>query len=144
MPLAIRPEPPSFSLAKTKILSPFAMYLPPYIVFCSLNANVSACGLLTSALIANVCFLSLKTATDLSVNFFKQHDWNVNMPRPLRRNISIFVRHIGPIYFAVWAEQMALYLVFPKFIALVDSNSLQWSARLGHDEFHRMNLQHFR
>ena len=44
MPLAIRPGPPSFSLAKTKIRSPFAMCLPPYMVFCALNAKVSALG----------------------------------------------------------------------------------------------------
>src|SRR5215468_8691790 len=55
-PLAIRPWPPSFSLAKTKIESPLAMCLPPYIVFCALNANVCACGLLTLALIANIMF----------------------------------------------------------------------------------------
>src|SRR5205814_10365083 len=55
-PLAMRPGPPSFSLAKTKIVSPLAMCLPPYIVFCSLNANVSVCGSLTSALIANIIF----------------------------------------------------------------------------------------
>ena len=39
-PLATRPGPPSFSLAKTKIASPLAICLPPYIVFCALNANV--------------------------------------------------------------------------------------------------------
>ena len=33
-PLAMRPGPPSISLAKTKIVSPLAMCLPPYIVFC--------------------------------------------------------------------------------------------------------------
>ena len=55
-PLAMRPGPPSFSLAKTKIVSPLAMCLPPYIVFCALNANVFARGSLTSALIANVMF----------------------------------------------------------------------------------------
>ena len=54
MPLAMRPGPPSFSLAKTKIRSPLAMRLPPYIVFCSLNANAFAFGSLTSALIANI------------------------------------------------------------------------------------------
>jgi hypothetical protein len=32
-PLAMRPGPPSFSLAKTKIISPLAMCFPPYIVF---------------------------------------------------------------------------------------------------------------
>jgi len=31
-PLAMRPGPPPFSLAKTKIRSPLAMRLPPYIV----------------------------------------------------------------------------------------------------------------
>src|SRR5204863_3977509 len=53
-PLAIRPDPPSFSLAKTKMVSPLAMCLPPYIVFCAVNANVCADGSLTSALIANI------------------------------------------------------------------------------------------
>jgi len=48
------PGPPSFSLAKTKIVSPLAMCLPPYIVFCALNAKVSPHGSLTSALIANI------------------------------------------------------------------------------------------
>src|SRR5215831_20859043 len=53
-PRATRPGPPSFSLAKTKIVSPVLMYLPLYIVFCALNANVSARGSLTSTLMANV------------------------------------------------------------------------------------------
>src|SRR5215475_2426854 len=53
-PLATRPGPPSFSLAKMKIVSPLAMCLPPYIVFCSLNTNVSDLGSRTSALIANI------------------------------------------------------------------------------------------
>src|SRR5438445_13164143 len=56
-PLAMRPGPPSFSFAKTKIVSPLAMCLPPYIVFCALNANLSAHGSLTSALIANIILL---------------------------------------------------------------------------------------
>jgi len=56
-PLAIRPGLLSFSLAKTKIVSPLATCLPPYIVFCALKANVSAHGLLTSALIANIMLL---------------------------------------------------------------------------------------
>ena len=56
-PLAMRPGPPSFSLAKTKIVSPLAIRLPPYIVFCALNANVSVRGSLTSALIANIMLL---------------------------------------------------------------------------------------
>ena len=51
-PLAMRPGPPSFSLAKTKIVSPLAMCLPPYMVFCARNAKVFAHGSLTSALIA--------------------------------------------------------------------------------------------
>jgi hypothetical protein len=41
-PLAMRPDPPSFSLAKTKMVSPMAMCLPPYIVFCASNLNVLA------------------------------------------------------------------------------------------------------
>src|SRR6266513_2481816 len=56
-PLAMRPGPPSFSLAKRKIVSPLAMCLPPYIVFCALNANVLAHGSLISALIANIMLL---------------------------------------------------------------------------------------
>jgi hypothetical protein len=32
-PLAMIPAPPSFSLAKTKIILPLAMCFPPYIVF---------------------------------------------------------------------------------------------------------------
>ncbi len=43
-PLAIRPGPPSFSLAKMKMVSPLAIRLPAYIVFCALKANVSARG----------------------------------------------------------------------------------------------------
>lgn len=54
MPRAMRPCPPSFSLANTKIVSPSAMCLPPYIVFCAMNASVFARGSRTSALIANV------------------------------------------------------------------------------------------
>src|SRR6267143_1974497 len=53
-PRAIRPWPPSFSLANTKTVSPSAICLPPYIVFCAVNANVFARGSQTSALIANV------------------------------------------------------------------------------------------
>src|SRR5207237_4106213 len=53
-PLAMRPGPPSFSLAKTKIVSPLAMCLPPYIVFWALNVKVSVRGSLTSALTANM------------------------------------------------------------------------------------------
>ena len=60
MPLATRPAPPSFSLAKTKITSPLAICLPPYIVFWFPNANTSACGSMTSVLIANIVFLSLQ------------------------------------------------------------------------------------
>jgi hypothetical protein len=56
-PLAMRPGPVSFSLANTKIVSPLAMRLPPYIVFCALKPNVFADGSLTSALIANVMIL---------------------------------------------------------------------------------------
>ena len=41
-------------LAITKIASPLAMRLPPYIVFCTLNVNVLARGSRTSALIANI------------------------------------------------------------------------------------------
>src|SRR5215212_7612033 len=54
MPLAMRSGPPSFSLAKTKIASPLATRLPPYIVFCLLNAKVSAKTSVTLALIAKV------------------------------------------------------------------------------------------
>jgi hypothetical protein len=52
-PRAMRPGPPSFSLANTKTVSPSAICLPPYIVFCAVNANVFARGSQTSALIAN-------------------------------------------------------------------------------------------
>ena len=53
-PLAIKPEPPSFSLAKTKTVSPSAICLPPYIVFCARKTNVSDPGSFTSALIAKI------------------------------------------------------------------------------------------
>ena len=49
--------PPSFSLATTKTVSPAAICLPPYIVFCAMNANVFARGSRTSALIANAVLL---------------------------------------------------------------------------------------
>src|SRR5205814_302890 len=53
-PRAIRPGPPSFSLAKTKTVSPLAMCLPPYIVFCARKANVFARSAVTCALMAYV------------------------------------------------------------------------------------------
>src|SRR5262247_89001 len=53
-PLAMRPGPPSFSLAKTKIVSPVAIRLPPYMVFCALNVNDVARGSRTAALIAKL------------------------------------------------------------------------------------------
>ena len=56
-PLAMRPAPPSFSLAKMKIVSPWAICLPPYIVFCARNKNVYAEASLTSTLIANIMHL---------------------------------------------------------------------------------------
>src|SRR5882724_662301 len=56
-PRAIRPCPPSFSLANTKTVSPSAICLPPYIVFCAVNVSVFARGSQTSALIANVMLL---------------------------------------------------------------------------------------
>src|SRR5206468_12420320 len=59
-PLAMRPGPPSFSLAKTKIVSPLPLRFPPYIAFCASNANVAAHALLTLALIANVINLYLQ------------------------------------------------------------------------------------
>jgi hypothetical protein len=34
MLLAMRPRPPSFSLANMKIVWPLAMRFPPYVVFC--------------------------------------------------------------------------------------------------------------
>ena len=52
-PRAMRPRPPSFSLAKTNTVSPLAICLPPYIVFCAVKTNVFARGSRTSALIAN-------------------------------------------------------------------------------------------
>jgi hypothetical protein len=60
-PRAMRPAPPSFSPAKTKIASPLATRLPPYIVFCAVNAKRFARGSSTSALIANVTFEPLLT-----------------------------------------------------------------------------------
>jgi len=57
IPRATRPDPPSFSLANTKIVSPAAICLPAYIVFCPLNSHVFALGSITSALIANVALL---------------------------------------------------------------------------------------
>jgi hypothetical protein len=56
-PRAMRPCPPSFSLANTKTVSPSAICLPPNIVFCAVNANVFARGSQTSALIANAMHL---------------------------------------------------------------------------------------
>jgi hypothetical protein len=56
-PLAMNPGPPSFSLAKMKIVSPLAMCLPPYIVFCALNSNLSADGSSICALIAKITLL---------------------------------------------------------------------------------------
>jgi hypothetical protein len=53
MPRAMRPRPPSFSLANTNTVSPSAICLPRYIVFCAVNVNVFAPGSGTSALIAN-------------------------------------------------------------------------------------------
>src|SRR3954471_14977730 len=52
-PRAIRPCPPSFSLANTKTVSPSAICFPPYIVFCATNENAFARGSGISALIAN-------------------------------------------------------------------------------------------
>jgi hypothetical protein len=43
-PRAISPCPPSFSLANRKIVSPSAICLPPYIVFCLTNTNAFAPG----------------------------------------------------------------------------------------------------
>ena len=48
-PLPIRPNPPSFSLAKTKIVSPEATRLPPSIVRCATNASFRTSGWGTSA-----------------------------------------------------------------------------------------------
>src|SRR5688572_21709626 len=76
--------------------------------------------------------------------FFKQHDWNFKMSRPFRSKVSVFVRQLGLVHFAVWVDQVVFYFALPKFIALVDRDSLQRSAYVGHDEFHRMNLQHIR
>ena len=52
-PRAIRPCPPSFSLANRKMVSPAAMCLPPYMVFCAVNVKLAARGSSISALIAN-------------------------------------------------------------------------------------------
>src|SRR5262245_30778650 len=58
LPRAIRPCPPSFSLANTKMVSPSAICLPPYIVFCAVNVNALARGASISALIANAMIRS--------------------------------------------------------------------------------------
>jgi hypothetical protein len=58
-PEAMRPGPPSFSLENTKIASPSAMCLPPYIVFWALNTNVLADESLIAALITNVVAVDL-------------------------------------------------------------------------------------
>jgi hypothetical protein len=52
-PRAIRPCPPSFSLANTKIVSPRAIRLPPYIVFWARSSKLVADGSPISALTAN-------------------------------------------------------------------------------------------
>ena len=52
-PAAISPDPPSFSLAKMKMVSPTAICLPPYIVFCAGKLNVIDRGFVTAALMAN-------------------------------------------------------------------------------------------
>jgi hypothetical protein len=46
-------SPPSFSLAKTNTVSPLAICLSPYIVFCAVNTKVFARRSRTSILIAN-------------------------------------------------------------------------------------------
>jgi hypothetical protein len=56
-PRAMRPWPPSFSLANTKTVSPVAICLPPYIVFCAVNANSVASGSETFALTANAMLI---------------------------------------------------------------------------------------
>src|SRR5580692_8255377 len=53
MPRALRPRPPSFSLAKMKIVSPAAISLPPYIVLHALKVKFLSRGSSTAALIAN-------------------------------------------------------------------------------------------
>jgi len=53
-PLATSPGPPSFSLAKTKRVSPSTMRLPPYIVFWAPKVNDVACGSSTPTLMANM------------------------------------------------------------------------------------------
>jgi hypothetical protein len=55
---AMRPCPPSFSLANTNSVSPSAMYLPPYIVFCAANVNVFALGSPIAALMANAMIVA--------------------------------------------------------------------------------------
>lgn len=56
-----------FGLAKRKILSPEAMDLPPYIVFCAVNENVFARGSVISVLIANMGPLCLSEVGGRSV-----------------------------------------------------------------------------
>jgi hypothetical protein len=53
MPRAMSPCPPSFSLANTKTVSPAAISLPPYMVFCAVKMNALVRGSRISALIAN-------------------------------------------------------------------------------------------
>jgi hypothetical protein len=53
IPRAIKPRPPSFSLANRKMMSPAAMRLPPYMVFSAMNTNVSARVSGAAALMAN-------------------------------------------------------------------------------------------
>jgi hypothetical protein len=62
-PRAMRPCPPSFSLANTKTVSPSAICLPPYIVFYAVNANVFARGSQTSAFIATAMLLLPQMST---------------------------------------------------------------------------------
>ncbi|MGL3209222.1 hypothetical protein [Bradyrhizobium sp. BR 1433] len=55
---AIRPLPPSFSLANTNTTSSAAMCFPPYMVFCAVKVNTFARGFRISVLIANaIAFL---------------------------------------------------------------------------------------
>src|SRR5262245_42911192 len=84
-PRAMRPRPPSFSLAKRKTVSPFATRLPPYIVFCALKVNRSARGLRTSALTAKVtgrrpCTPTLRRSRFTRSSLTHEHDFAGDAP----------------------------------------------------------------
>jgi hypothetical protein len=84
-PRAMRPCPPSFSLAKTNTVSPLAMCLPPYIVFCAANTNVLARRSRTSVLIANAMLADAWLNLNAVMYFI---GFKVNHPLSLDSNIT--------------------------------------------------------